>query len=124
MTLEVYPIAFQEIPLALEQLGEVGVGGGGGGGGGAQLLDRDAQFLPLTRNALKGQERVAKLYISPNFYKKIGVKIHHSLILFISVETIQIFHRPEKSGVEMIEHMSGMRVFSFLTDFRRNLILL
>ena len=30
----------------------------------------------------------------------------------ISVETIQIFQRPVKSGVEMMEHMSGMILLS------------
>ena len=27
--------------------------------------------------------------------------------------------RPEKGGVEMIEHISGMRLFSFVIDFRK-----
>ena len=53
-------------------------------------------------------------------------KVRNSLIFFsnIRVETIQIFQRPEKSVVEMMEHMSGMRLFSFSTDFHRNLMLL
>ena len=100
--------AFQEISLALKQ-----------------LWDRNAQYRPLTRNAIKGQKGESALYISSNFYKK-RFEIRHFLIFFsnIRVETIQIFQRPEKSGVEMMEHMSGMRLFTFETDFHRNLMLL
>ena len=43
------PFAFQEISLALEQLGEEG-------GRGTRVLERDAKCHPLTRNAIKGQK--------------------------------------------------------------------
>ena len=42
--------------------------GGGGGGGGTWLWDRNAQYRPLTRNAIKGQKGESALYVSPFFF--------------------------------------------------------
>ena len=71
------------------------------------VSDRDAQHRSLTRNATKGQKGGSKLYISPSFDQKKGVKIRHfpHFCSNIGVEIIQFFQRPEKGGVDMAEHM-------------------
>ena len=78
--------AFQEISLALKQLGGVG--------GGTWLWDRNAQYRPLTRNAIKGQKGESALYISPNFYKK-RFEIRHSLIFFLKYQSRNYTNFPE-----------------------------
>ena len=50
--------------------GQPGGGGGGGGGVLGQVLDRDAQHRPSTRNATRVKKGGSKLYILPNFDEK------------------------------------------------------
>ena len=100
-------LVFQEISLALEQLG---------GGRGTRLLDRNAQYRPLTDlKRYKGPKMGVQITHFAKFLQKIGSKYGIPSFFFsnIRVETKQIFQRPEKRGVEMREHMSGMRLFSF-----------
>ena len=65
-----------------------------------------AQYRPLTQKAIKGKKGESALYISPIFYeKRFEIGIPSFFFSNIRVETIQIFQRPEKSGVEMMEHV-------------------
>ena len=98
-------------------------GWGGWGGVLGQVLDREAQHRPSTRNVTRVKKGGQNYTFCPILMKNRGCNTtFSSFSLKYRVETIQNFQRPEKGGSKWRSICSNLHIVSPTSDFRQRFV--